>query len=161
STDNSGQYVLRDIEENAILVFMYMGKQSQEVSITGRTRVNVVLEESSSTIEEVVAIGYGTARRKDLTGSVVSINAEKLKNIPTTSHEKVFVGRMLVLNVSFKKRTKNADIKGCVRGKIFITYDNSPLYIVDGFRIANINDIPMTDIETIDVLKDAASTAIY
>src|SRR5690606_11552000 len=77
STDNAGQYALRDIAENAILVFMYMGKQSQEVSISARTRVNLVLEGSSSTIEEVVAIGYGTARRKDLTGSVASINAEQ------------------------------------------------------------------------------------
>lgn len=161
STDNSGQYVLRDIEENAILVFMYMGKQSQEVSITGRTRVNVVLEESSSTIEEVVAIGYGTARRKDLTGSVASINAEKLKDLPTTSVLQAIAGRMPGVHVTVTEGSPDADIKVRVRGGNSITQDNSPLYIVDGFRVANINDIPMTDIETIDVLKDAASTAIY
>ncbi|MCC2600728.1 SusC/RagA family TonB-linked outer membrane protein [Sphingobacterium sp. FBM7-1] len=161
STDNSGQYVLRDIEENAILVFMYMGKQSQEVSITGRTRVNVVLEESSSTIEEVVAIGYGTARRKDLTGSVASINAEQLKDLPTVSVLQAIQGRMPGVHVTITEGSPDADIKVRVRGGNSITQDNSPLYIVDGFRVANINDIPMTDIENIDVLKDAASTAIY
>lgn len=161
STDNSGQYLLRDIEENAVLVFMYMGKQSQEVSITGRTRVNVVLEESSSTIEEVVAIGYGTARRKDLTGSVASINAEKLKDLPTTSVLQAIAGRMPGVHVTITEGSPDADIKVRVRGGNSITQDNSPLYIVDGFRVANINDIPMTDIETVDVLKDAASTAIY
>lgn len=161
STDNSGQYALRDIEENAILVFMYMGKQSQEVSISGRTRVNVVLEGSSSTIEEVVAIGYGTARRKDLTGSVASINAEQLKDLPTVSVLQAIQGRMPGVHVTITEGSPDADIKVRVRGGNSITQDNSPLYIVDGFRVANINDIPMTDIETIDVLKDAASTAIY
>lgn len=161
STDNSGQYALRDIEENATLVFMYMGKQSQEVSISGRTRINVTLEESFSTIEEVVAIGYGTARRKDLTGSVASINAEQLKDLPTVSVLQAIQGRMPGVHVTVTEGSPDADIKVRVRGGNSITQDNSPLYIVDGFRVANINDIPMTDIETIDVLKDAASTAIY
>src|SRR5690606_25481597 len=161
STDNAGQYALRDIEENAILVFMYMGKQSQEVSISARTRVNVVLEGSSSTIEEVVAIGYGTARRKDLTGSVASINAEQLKDLPTVSVLQAIQGRMPGVHVTITEGSPDADIKVRVRGGNSITQDNSPLYIVDGFRVANINDIPMTDIENIDVLKDAASTAIY
>lgn len=161
STDNSGQYALRDIEENAILVFMYMGKTTQEVPVTGRTSVHVVLEESSSTIEEIVAIGYGTARRKDLTGSVASINAEQLKDLPAVSVLQAIQGRMPGVHVTVTEGSPDAAIKVRVRGGGSITQDNSPLYIVDGFRVANINDIPMTDIETIDVLKDAASTAIY
>lgn len=161
STDNAGNYSLKDVEGNATLVFMYVGMETQEVLVNGRTNINLVLNESSSMIEEVVAIGYGTTRRKDLTGSVASINAEQLKDLPTVSVLQAIQGRMPGVNVTVTEGSPDANIKVRVRGGNSITQDNSPLYIVDGFRVANINDIPMTDIETIDVLKDAASTAIY
>ena len=161
STDNQGAYTLSKVSADAILVFTYMGKETQEVAVNKRTAIDVVLADASSQIEEVVAIGYGTTRRKDLTGAVSSISAEQLKDVPAVSVLQAIAGRMPGVNVTVTEGSPDADIKVRVRGGTSITQDNSPLYIVDGFRVANINDVPMTDIETIDVLKDAASTAIY
>ncbi|MDR3007559.1 MAG: TonB-dependent receptor [Sphingobacterium sp.] len=161
STDQSGSYAFKDIPENAVLVFVYVGKKSQEVQVNGRTKIDVVLADNTLMMDEVVAIGYGTTKRKDLTGSVASINAEQLKDLPTVSVLQAISGRLPGVNVTITEGSPDAQIKVRVRGGSSITQDNSPLYIVDGFRVANINDIPMADIENIDVLKDAASTAIY
>lgn len=161
ATDANGAYSIAAVPDNATLVFSFVGKESQEIPVNKRANIDVVLYDSSTSLEEVVAIGYGTARRKDLTGSVASINAEQLKDLPAVSVLQAIAGRMPGVHVTVTEGAPDADIKVRVRGGSSITQDNSPLYIVDGFRVANINDIPMTDIETIDVLKDAASTAIY
>ncbi|WP_257670219.1 SusC/RagA family TonB-linked outer membrane protein [Parapedobacter tibetensis] len=161
ATNADGVYTIRGIPETAILIFSSIGMESQEIAVEGRTKIDLVLQESSFAIDEVVAIGYGTARRKDLTGSVASINADELRDIPAVSVLQAIAGRLPGVNVTITEGSPDAEIKVRVRGGGSITQDNSPLYIVDGFRVANINDIPMTDIETIDVLKDAASTAIY
>ncbi|GGH27217.1 SusC/RagA family TonB-linked outer membrane protein [Sphingobacterium alkalisoli] len=160
-TDAKGAYTLSGVPQNAVLIFISVGFNTQEITVGNRSKVDVVMLESSTHIEEVVAIGYGTIRRKDLTGSVASINADKLKDLPTVSVLQAISGRLPGVHVTVTEGSPDADIKVRVRGGSSITQDNSPLYIVDGFRVANINDIPMTDIETIDVLKDAASTAIY
>ncbi|PRD53736.1 SusC/RagA family TonB-linked outer membrane protein [Sphingobacterium gobiense] len=161
ATNPDGSYAIKGVPNNATLVFTFVGKEPQEIPVSKRTKIDVVLYDSSTSIEEVVAIGYGTARRKDLTGSVASINSEQLKDLPTVSVLQAIAGRMPGVHVTVTEGSPDADIKVRVRGGNSITQDNSPLYIVDGFRVANINDIPMTDIENIDVLKDAASTAIY
>lgn len=161
ATNSQGEYSFESVSENGTLVFSFIGKQSQEINIQSRAVVNVTMVTTSTDIEEVVAIGYGTSKRKDLTGSVTSINAEQLKDLPTNSVLQAIQGRMPGVNVTITEGSPDAEIKVRVRGGNSITQDNNPLYIVDGFRVSNINDIPMTDIETIDVLKDAASTAIY
>lgn len=160
-TDFDGKFTLNDVSDKAILVFSYVGMQTLEIPISGKKTLNVVMKEASTNLDEIVVIGYGTTKRKDLTGSVASISMEDLKDIPATSALQAMSGRLAGVNVTVTEGSPDADIKVRVRGGSSITQDNSPLYIVDGFQVDNINDIPPGDIETIDVLKDASSTAIY
>ncbi len=160
-SDINGIFSLANIPENATLMFSFIGMRTQEVSVTNKTTINVVMEEETIALEEVVAIGYGTIKRKDLTGSVASVSGTKLRDIPVTSAAQAIIGRIAGVQVTKTEGSPDAEIKIRVRGGGSLTQDNSPLYIVDGFPVSNINDIAPTDIETIDVLKDASSTAIY
>lgn len=160
-TDFDGNFKIAATAENATLVFTFIGMKTQEVNISGKATVNVVMQAESTDLDAVVVIGYGTAKRKDLTGSVSSVTMDDLKDIPATSALQAIAGRMAGVNVTIADGSPDAPIKVRVRGGGSITQDNSPLYIVDGFQVSNINDIPPGDIETIDVLKDASSAAIY
>ncbi|MFD2034775.1 SusC/RagA family TonB-linked outer membrane protein [Belliella marina] len=159
-TDVDGSFnILAD--EGEVLIFSYVGFLAQEVTIVNQTDFRIRLEEDKSALDEVVVIGYGTVRREDLTGSVSSINMEELKDLPVTSPLQAIQGRMAGVHITVTEGSPDADIKIRVRGGGSITQDNSPLYVVDGFVVNSINDIPPQDIKSIDVLKDAASTAIY
>tara|TARA_R110002050_G_scaffold300779_1_gene472593 strand:+ start:14213 stop:17710 length:3498 start_codon:yes stop_codon:yes gene_type:complete len=160
-TDVDGSYSLPSVPGDGTLVFSFVGMKTQEVAVSGQSIIDVVLAEDAIGIEEVVAIGYGTVRRKDLTGSVASVSGNILKDIPVTSAAQAIVGRIPGVQVTKTEGSPDADIKIRIRGGGSITQDNSPLYVVDGFPVDNINDIAPTDIESIDVLKDASSTAIY
>ena len=160
-SDNNGNFSLANIPENATLVFSFIGMKTQEISVTNKTIINVVMEDETIALEEVVAIGYGVIKRQDLTGSVSSISGAALKDIPVTSAAQAIVGRMAGVQVTKTEGSPDADIKIRIRGGGSLTQDNSPLYIVDGFPVSSINDISPTDIATIDILKDASSTAIY
>jgi TonB-linked SusC/RagA family outer membrane protein len=160
-TDSDGNYRLSAPTDSKIIVYSFIGMKVQEISLSGKNLINVVMEEEATALDEVVAIGYGTARRKDLTGSVSSVSGSALKDIPVTSAALAIVGRMAGVQVTKTEGSPDADIKIRIRGGGSLTQDNSPLYIVDGFPVDNINDIAPTDIESVDVLKDASSTAIY
>ncbi len=160
-TDVNGEYILNDVPSNGILVFSFIGMKSQEISVDRRKVINTVLKDEFVGLEEVVAVGYGTTKRRDLTGSVASVSAEALSDIPATSAMQAISGRLAGVNVTVTEGSPDAEVKIRVRGGGSITQDNSPLYIVDGFQVSSIGDIPPGDIETIDVLKDASSTAIY
>ncbi|MEI8272765.1 MAG: SusC/RagA family TonB-linked outer membrane protein, partial [Paludibacter sp.] len=161
TTDSNGFYSFEEIPENAILQISFIGMKSKDVNITGKKDINVVLEDGSIELDEVVAIGYGTARKRDLIGSVSSVSGSTLKDIPVSSAAQAIVGRMAGVQVTKTEGSPDAEMKIRVRGGGSLTQDNSPLYIVDGFPVTTINDIAPTDIATIDVLKDASSTAIY
>jgi len=160
-TDLNGNYLLTNVPTDATLRFSFIGMKTQELNVAGKKQINIVLQEATNTLAEVVAIGYGTLRRKDLTGSVASIGGETLKDIPVNSIAQAIVGRLAGVQVTKTEGSPDADIKIRVRGGGSLTQDNSPLYVVDGFPVDNINDIAPTDIASIDVLKDASSTAIY
>ena len=160
-TDMDGNYRIDRVPEKSSLVFSFVGMITQEIPVAGKLSLNVVLKESSTDLNEVVVIGYGTAKRKDLTGSVASVSMEELKDIPATSVLQAIAGRLAGVNVTIADGSPDTPIKVRVRGGGSITQDNSPLFIVDGFQVSNINDIAPGDIESIDVLKDASSTAIY
>lgn len=160
-TDFSGRYTLSNIPGDATLVFSFVGMKAQEIPVGSRTVIDVKLEEEAVGIEEVVAIGYGTARRKDLTGSVSSVGGATLKDVPVTSAAQAIAGRMAGVQVTKTEGSPDAEIKIRVRGGGSITQDNSPLYLVDGFPVESISDVAPTDIASIDILKDASSTAIY
>ena len=132
-TDSDGNYRLSAPTDSKIIVYSFIGMKVQEISLSGKNLINVVMEEEATALDEVVAIGYGTARRKDLTGSVSSVSGSALKDIPVTSAALAIVGRMAGVQVTKTEGSPDADIKIRIRGGGSLTQDNSPLYIVDGF----------------------------
>lgn len=163
STDMDGKFSIRVSDPNtAVLVVKFIGMEDVTMPLKGRTSGIVIeMKESTSELNEVVVIGYGTQKRGNLTGAVSSIKGTTLEKVPTSSVAEALVGRLPGVQVTSADGSPGAEIMIRVRGGGSITQDNSPLFLVDGFEVANINDIPPTDIESIDVLKDAASTAIY
>ncbi|MGM0620015.1 MAG: SusC/RagA family TonB-linked outer membrane protein [Bacteroidota bacterium] len=147
--------------ETDVLQFRFIGYAEQEVPVEGRTTIDITLETTSIGIEEVVAVGYGTVKKRDLTGSVSSVSGDNLMDIPVASTAQALTGRLAGVQITTTEGSPDAEIKIRVRGGGSITQDNSPLYIVDGFPVSSISDIAPTDIASIDVLKDASSTAIY
>ena len=158
-TDLDGNYSL-DVPENATLVFSYLGMATQEIPVTGNT-VSVVLKEDNQVLEEVVVTGYGTTKKRDLVTSVSSVNADQLKDVPVASAAEALQGKMAGVSVTTTEGSPDADVKIRVRGGTSLTQSSDPLYIVDGFQVSSISDIPPTNIQSMDVLKDAAATAIY
>lgn len=160
-TDVNGKYTLSNVPGNATLMFSFVGMQMQEVAVNSKTVIDLVMQEETIGIDEVVAIGYGYVKKRDLTGSVSSISSKELAAIPVNSPVEALAGKLAGVRITTSEGSPNADIIIRVRGGGSITSDNKPLYIVDGFPVESISDISPSDIETIDVLKDASSTAIY
>lgn len=161
STDTDGLYTITDCPADAILVLTYVGYEQLEVAVEGRTTVDVAVTSSSSLLEEVVVIGYGTAVRRDITGSISSVKGKDLARVPVSTAAEALTGKMAGVQVVTTEGSPDADIRIRVRGGGSITQDNTPLFIVDGFPVSNITDIPSSEIQSMDVLKDASSTAIY
>ena len=160
-TGLDGDYEISVPADAVNLVFSFIGLSDQTVPIEGRTQINVTLKEDSTFLDEVVVVGYATVKRRDLLGSVSSVGSDKLTEQPVTSVSQALSGKMAGVSVVTTEGDPDADIKIRVRGGSSITQDNSPLYIVDGFPVESINDIPSSEIQSIDILKDAFSTAIY
>ena len=162
TTDLDGRYVL-DVPDakGKTLVFSMIGLRTQHVVIGNSHVIDVVMEEDVNFLEETVVIGYATVKRKDLMGSVSSVDSKTIAATPVTTVAEALSGRMAGVQVTTTEGDPDAEIKIRVRGSGSITQDSSPLYIVDGFPVESISDIPASDIQSIDVLKDAFSTAIY
>lgn len=158
-TDLEGHFKLT-IQGKKIVV-SFVGYETQEVDVVAGKELKIVLKEDSQALDEVVVIGYGSKARKDLTGSVGSVSGTKLAAVPVTSAAVALQGKIAGVQVTTVDGAPGADINIRVRGGTSVTQSNDPLYIVDGFQVDNINDIPPTDIASIDVLKDASLTAIY
>lgn len=162
-TDIDGKFTIKVSNSNAVIQVSYIGFKNQEVKVGGRSTVNIVLEENSESLNEVkvVSVGYGTVKRENLTGSIASVSAKELSKVAVTNVAEALAGRLPGVSVQAVDGAPGADIIIRVRGGNSITQDNSPLYVIDGLIVDNLNDISPADIESIDVLKDAASTAIY
>ncbi|WP_196016121.1 SusC/RagA family TonB-linked outer membrane protein, partial [Phocaeicola vulgatus] len=158
-TDFDGKFSIPDVPSNATLVVSYIGYLTKEVK-TGKDLV-IVLEEDNKTLDEVVVIGYGTVKRRDLTGSVASVTGEKLAANPVANVAQALQGQLPGVSVTSQDGRPGAGMSIRIRGGGSITQSNDPLFIVDGVQVSGIDDIPADNIESIDVLKDAASTAIY
>ena len=143
------------------IVVSYIGMKTQTVDGKGKTAIDVVLKDDATGLEEVVVIGYGSVRRKDITGSVATVNSETLQAVPVANASEALTGKLAGVQVTTTEGSPDAEVKIRVRGGGSITQSNDPLYIVDGFPVESISDIPANDIEDITVLKDASSTAIY
>jgi TonB-linked SusC/RagA family outer membrane protein len=161
STDFDGHFKLKLTNPKAVLSFSFIGFKSVDASTDGKSKVNVTMSEDSNNLNEVVVIGYGTSKKSDLTGAVSTISGNDLKKVPLANVAEALTGRIAGVQVTSSEGSPDADIRIRVRGGGSLTQDASPLIIVDGFPINNMNDISSSDIETMTVLKDAASTAIY
>lgn len=159
-TDIDGNYTI-SVPANATIVFSYVGMTTQEASVKGKTQIDIVMEDDAQVLEEVVVIGYGAVKRKDLTGSVATVSSDVLAAVPVASATEALTGKMAGVQITTTEGSPDAEMKIRVRGGGSITGDNTPLFIVDGFPVESISDIPASDIEDITVLKDASSTAIY
>ena len=159
-TDLDGNFTL-NVPAKSSLVISYIGMKTQEVAVKGQTTLSVVLQDDSQALDEVVVIGYGTVQKKDLTGSVASVSAKQLEAVPVSSASEALTGKLAGVSITTTEGSPDADVKIRVRGGGSLSQDNSPLYIVDGFPVSSISDIAPSDIQSIDVLKDASSTAIY
>lgn len=161
TTDIDGKFSINVNSPQSVLVISYVGYKTQRIPLNGRTQIEVLMEEESKELEEIVVIGYQTVKRRDVTGSVVSISGEKISEIPINSAVEAMTGKLAGVQIVTTEGSPDAEVKIRVRGGGSITRDNSPLYIVDGFPVNNISDIPPTEIQSVDVLKDASATAIY
>ena len=162
TTDVQGNYKITVDNSVTTLVFTSTGFIPYEASIVGETSVNVEMALDVKAQEEVVVIGYQTVKRKDLLASVSSIGAKDLKDVPINSAAEALNGRLAGVTATTAEGSPDADVRIRVRGGMSITGDNSPLYIVDGVQVENaLNVISPQNIQSIDVLKDAAATAIY
>ena len=162
TTDVQGQYKIIVDNKATALVFSSTSFISREVVIGDRSVIDMELAPDVKSLGDVVVIGYQTVRRKDLLASVSSVSAKDLKDIPINSAAEALNGRLAGVTATTAEGSPDADVRIRVRGGMSITGDNSPLYIVDGIQVENaLNVISPQDIQSIDVLKDAAATAIY
>ena len=159
-TDIDGNFSIK-LTGNNPLQISYIGMKTKTVETAGKSTINVKLEDETTNLEYLVVIGYGSVRRKDLTGSVATVSSEALAAVPVASVTEALTGKMAGVQITTTEGSPDADVKIRVRGGGSITQSNDPLLIVDGFPVESISDIPATDIEDITVLKDASSTAIY
>lgn len=159
ATDLDGNYVLNGVPEDATLVFNYLGMLPQEISAAGQSVINVKLREDAQLLEEVVVIGYGSAKAKDLTAPIDVVKEKELINVPTSSPMAALQGKVPGVNI-INSGTPGEGPKVTIRGMGSFG-DTSPLYVVDGMFYDNINFLNNSDIQDMTILKDASASAIY
>ncbi len=175
TTDASGAYKI-SVPNNAKLAFSFVGFNAQDVSVGARTELNMVLKSAATDLDEVVIVGYGTQAKSKATSSIASIKSDAIRDIPVTGLDQAMQGRAAGVMVTSSSGTPGGGVNVRLRGGSSITASNEPLYVVDGIPISTgsfsqlgfgnqttnaLNDIAPTDIESIDILKDAAASAIY
>ena len=161
-TNNSGNFSI-SAPSNATLVFTAVGYERREVIVNNQTSLNVGLQGSSAQLEQVVVIGYGTQKRKDLTGSISSVNAAAIEKVPVISAAQALQGRAAGVQIINNDASPGGNISVLIRGiGSLASGGNDPLYVIDGYPTqGGINSINPNDIASIDVLKDASATAVY
>ncbi|QNL47929.1 TonB-dependent receptor [Olivibacter sp. SDN3] len=159
STDQNGAFEINIPDEGATLIFSYVGFLSQEIPVNDNTSLSVVLRSDAQALDEVVVVGYGTQRRSNITGAVSSVSAKTLTELPVSSADQALQGRVAGLTVTNNGSPGTSPIVA-IRGISSISFASDPLYVVDGFP-TDISNIDQRDIESVDVLKDASSAAIY
>ena len=158
-TDFDGNFTIK-MEGGNVLTISYIGMQSQDVNVAGKTNVNVVLKEDATTLQDVVVVGYGTMKKQDLTGSVSSVNTEQLNAKGAPSVLGNLQGSNPGVNIT-QSSGRGGSYNIEIRGKSSINSSTTPLYVVDGVMCDDIDWLNPQDIDRIDILKDASSTAIY
>ena len=159
-TDGNGKFSIQ-ADPNGSLVISFIGYESQTVKLNGKTTIKVVLNESLQNLDEVVVVGYGTMKKRDITGSISSISAKELEASRPVNLADALQGKIAGLDIMTSSEP-GANSSYRIRGTSTLSDGGSnPLFIVDGMEVQNINNINPRDIASVEVLKDAASTAIY
>lgn len=160
-TDIDGNFSLNVPAGTSSLQFSFIGMKTQTVKISSLNNIQVTLEDDTIGLEEVVAIGYGVTRKSDLTGSVVSVDSEEINRFPATNVNEMLRGQAAGVQVTSPGGAPGETSNILIRGNRSLSSGQSPLYIVDGMNVPHINDLNSSDIESIEILKDASSQAIY
>ena len=158
-TGATGEYTVK-AKPGDVITFSFAGYETYEVTVRNQTTINYTLKESASKLDEVVVIGYGTSKRKDLTGAVSSVSGKQLASAPVANVAQAMQGKLPGVSIVSQDGRPDADISIRVRGGGSISQSNQPLILIDGVP-GSLNDIPVNQVQSIDVLKDASSTAIY
>ncbi|MCD7900361.1 MAG: TonB-dependent receptor [Bacteroides sp.] len=159
-TNIDGNYSIQ-APANGKLQFSFIGYLSETISINNQSTIHATLREDTEVLDEVVVIGYQTVKRRDLTGSVASVNGKQIAAVPVANVAQALQGKLPGVNVTSQDGRPDASVSIRVRGGGSVSQSNDPLILVDGVVVSSLNDIPSEQIESIDVLKDASSTAIY
>lgn len=160
-TDIDGNFSLQNLKPGDKITISYLGCKTQTITVGNQSALNIVMQSTDKSLDEVVVIGYGTMKRRDLTGAVASVTGDKLAQNPVSNIAEALQGQLPGVSVTSQDGRPGGSMSIRVRGGGSITQSNDPLFIVDGVQVSRIDDIPADNIESIDVLKDAASTAIY
>ncbi|QGY48246.1 SusC/RagA family TonB-linked outer membrane protein [Maribellus comscasis] len=175
-TNADGEYSLSNVPNDAVLIFSFVGMKTKEMDVSVKTNVNVTMEEEALDIEEVVAIGYGTIKKSDLTGSVSSVNIDDVIGAPVQSIDQGLIGRASGVMVTQTSGAPGSVASIRIRGTSSLQGGNEPLYVIDGFpvysgagfgntggnaKISGLATLNPNDIESVEILKDASATAIY
>lgn len=160
-TDIDGRYSL-NAPEGSVLIFSFVGFSTNEVTVGNQSEINITMDTDVQTLEELVVVGYGTVKKSDLTGSVASVKSKDINSFPTTNMIQALSGRTTGVQVLQTTGAPGAGISVRIRGTNSIQGGNEPLYVIDGFPYSgNPTNINNSDIESIEILKDASATAIY
>ncbi|WP_205509137.1 TonB-dependent receptor [Longitalea arenae] len=160
TTNEQGVFTLM-ADENDVLVFSYVGYESQEIKVGDKTMITLSLASAASSLENIVVIGYGTVKKRDLTGAVVSLKGDEVKKVPAGNVMESVQGKVAGVDITRTSGGAGSNVNITVRGNRSVLAQNTPLFIVDGIQYANFQDINPNDIQSMEVLKDASSTAIY
>lgn len=162
TTDFDGNYSLQ-VNQGSTITVTYLGYKTQVLTVGSQSTINITLEPDLQQLEETVIIGYGSVQKRDLTGSVATVNMDKLTEAPVANFDEALAGRVAGVQVSASGGEPGSGMNIVIRGGNSVNGDNSPLYVMDGFIVENFDPgiIDPSDIETMSVLKDASATAIY
>jgi TonB-linked SusC/RagA family outer membrane protein len=160
TTDNKGEFQI-NAEENETIEFSYVGYEPQEYKVNSGNSINLSLVSVKKDLENIVVIGYGQVKKKDLTGSVVSIKPDEIKKVPAANLMESLQGKLPGADIMRSNGSASSGVSITIRGNRSITASNGPLFIVDGIQYSSIQDINPNDIQSMEVLKDASATAIY
>lgn len=159
-TEMDGSYTINNVKSDDVLVFSFVGYKTKEIKVNGRQIINVLLEEDTNNLDEVVIVGYGTKKKSLVTGAISSIDSKEIKSVSSQRVEQVLQGRTSGVTVVASSGSPGSGAKIRIRGA-GSNGQTDPLFIVDGMKVSNLDNLPPSDIENIEVLKDAASSAIY
>ncbi|MBC5646307.1 TonB-dependent receptor [Parabacteroides sp. BX2] len=160
-TDINGNFSLEEVPEFATLSISYIGYKTLELPATSKQLSNIILAEDTEVLDEIVVVGYGVQKRSDITGSVSSIKADDLLSAPNPSAAQALQGRAAGVVVQNKSGSPSGDISIRIRGSNSLTYGNDPLIIIDGVQGANLGSLNPNQIESMEILKDAAALSVY